>query len=153
MDRLRRMAVFAEVVDCGSMTAAGGRLGIRLLHRSTRKLTLTEAGERFHSGCAEMLAAARRAERAVERMRDAPEGELRLAAPAGLGLAVAVEPDVGAALAAGRVVPVLPRWRPEALPVHAVTPRRSEQPAKVRHAIEALRSLFSPQAAARRSEA
>jgi len=161
------MAVFAEVVDCGSMTAAGGRLGISasavsqqlrqlerqlgmtLLHRSTRKLTLTEAGERFHSGCAEMLAAAR----AVERMRDAPEGELRLAAPAGLGLAVAVEPDVGAALAAGRVVPVLPRWRPEALPVHAVTPRRSEQPAKVRHAIEALRSLFSPQAAARRSEA
>ncbi len=78
------MAVFAEVVDSGSMTAAGGRLGISasavsqqlrqlerqigmtLLHRSTRKLTLTEAGARFHAGCAEMLAAARRAEQAVE---------------------------------------------------------------------------------------
>ena len=64
MDQLKRMAVFAEVVAAGSLTAAARQLGmtpsavsqhlrqlelslgLALLHRSTRRLTLTEAGER-----------------------------------------------------------------------------------------------------------
>uniref|UniRef100_UPI00286CBFFE LysR family transcriptional regulator n=1 Tax=Polaromonas sp. TaxID=1869339 RepID=UPI00286CBFFE len=80
MDQLKRMAIFAEVVAAGSLTAAARRLGmtpsavsqhlrqleqalgLALLHRSTRRLTLTEAGERYHVGCAAMLAAARSAE-------------------------------------------------------------------------------------------
>lgn len=103
MDQLRRMAVFAEVVAAGSLTAAGRQLGmtptavsqhlrqleqslgLALLHRSTRRLTLTEAGERYHTGCAAMVAAARSADQALSRLRDEPEGELRLAAPIGFG--------------------------------------------------------------------
>jgi DNA-binding transcriptional LysR family regulator len=103
MDQLKRMAVFAEVVAAGSLTAAAGRLGmtpsavsqhlrqleqalgLALMHRTTRRLTLTEAGERYREGCAAMVAAARAADHALARLRDEPEGELRLAAPIGLG--------------------------------------------------------------------
>lgn len=112
MDQLKRMAIFAEVVAAGSLTAAARQLGmtpsavsqhlrqleqalgLALLHRSTRRLTLTEAGERYHAGCAAMVAAARSAEQALARLRDEPEGELRLAAPAGFGsvLATALAP-------------------------------------------------------------
>lgn len=111
-DQLKRMAVFAEVVAAGSLTAAAQRLGmtpsavsqhlrqlekslgLALLHRSTRKLTLTEAGARYHVGCAAMVAAARAAESALALLRDEPEGELRLAAPIGFAslLAVALQP-------------------------------------------------------------
>ena len=77
MDQLKRMAVFAEVVAAGSLTGAArrlgmtpsavsqhlrqleGALGLALLHRSTRKLTLTEAGARYIEGCTAMVAAAR----------------------------------------------------------------------------------------------
>lgn len=297
MDRLKRMAIFAEVVAGGSLTAAARRLGmtpsavsqhlrqletelgLALLHRSTRRLTLTEAGERYHAGCAAMVAAARSAEQALERLRDAPEGELRLAAPIGFGsllatalaplrvhpklrlhlllddtpidliearvdlalrvgafadsalvarkighlprqlcaapaylaahgwpqvpqdllrhdwlgmirphasidtlelqgpqgqrellrldgrvqasqvtalqalciegwgIHVAVSDDARQALADGRLVPVLPGWRLDDVPVHAVTPRRDEQPAKVRYALEVLRAYFGAVAA------
>ncbi|MDB5965310.1 MAG: transcriptional regulator, LysR family [Polaromonas sp.] len=112
MDQLKRMAVFAEVVAAGSLTAAARRLGmtpsavsqhlrqleqalgLALMHRSTRRLTLTEAGERYHAGCAAMVAAARSAGEALARLRDEPEGELRLAAPIGFGslLATALAP-------------------------------------------------------------
>ena len=291
-DKLRRMALFAEIVDSGSISAAARRLGstpsavsqqlrllerslgLVLLHRSTRRLTLTEAGERYHPACAAMVAQARSADQALERLRDEPEGELRLAAPIGFGdlLASALEPlrrhprlhlhlllddtpidliaervdlalrvgrftdsalvarrlgelqrvlcaaprylaergwprdpgelaghdwlglpprsgaatalafqgpqgaraevrveprvlasqvtvlealalggwglyvgmrdDVGAALDQGRLVPVLPDWRLEPAAVFAVTPRRDEQPAKVRHALRALQAHF-----------
>ena len=101
MDKLRRMAVFATVVEKGSMVAAARELGmtpsavsqhisklesehaVSLLHRTTRSLALTEAGDLFYQGCADMLAAARLAEHRLNELRDAPVGELRLAAPTG----------------------------------------------------------------------
>jgi DNA-binding transcriptional LysR family regulator len=112
MDQLKRMAVFAEVVAAGSLTAAArhlgmtpsavsqhlrqleAALGLALLHRSTRKLTLTEAGARYIDGCSAMVAAARAADQALARHRDEPEGELRIAAPIGFGglLAQALAP-------------------------------------------------------------
>lgn len=112
MDQLKRMAVFAEVVATGSLSAAARQLqmtpsavsqhlrqlesalGLALLHRSTRKLTLTEAGERYIEGCRAMVAAARSADQALVRHRDEPEGELRIAAPIGMGglLAQALAP-------------------------------------------------------------
>lgn len=111
-EQLKRMALFAEIVDAGSISAAARRvgstpsalsqqlrlleqsLGLSLLHRSTRALSLTEAGARYHPACAAMVAQARDAHAALERLRDEPEGELRLAAPIGLGplLARALEP-------------------------------------------------------------
>lgn len=296
MDQLRRMAIFAEVVAAGSMTAAARQLamspsavsqhlrqlelslGLALLHRSTRRLSLTEAGERYHAGCAAMVAAARSAEQALARLRDEPEGELRLAAPigfggllakslaplrahpklslqlllddavidliaarvdialrvgalpdstlvarklgsvgrqlcaspaylaergwpaqpgdllahdwlggkpgtagellelqgpggerfalrmegrvqasqvtalhalclAGWGISIVVSDDDRRALADGRLLPVLPGWRLDDLPVYAVTPRRGEQAAKVRHALDLLAAYFAGPAA------
>ena len=76
-DQLKRMALFAEIVDSGSISAAARRLGttpsalsqqlrlleqslgLTLLQRSTRKLSLTEAGERYLPACAAMVAQAR----------------------------------------------------------------------------------------------
>jgi len=290
MDDLRRMAVFAAVVEQRSMSAAARALhmstsavsqqvralersgGVTLLHRTTRKLTLTDAGERFYVECAGMVAAARRAQAQLALSRDAPSGELRLAATvgfarhvapalggllaanpaltlkllvddaridliesridlgvrfgtladsswvarrlcrfewllcaapaylqrhgtpqrpedllahqwlalardgnamtlqlsngqthtlrlearitsnnqlslqqmcvAGLGLARLARVDVDEELRAGRLVPVLPAWAQEPLPVWAVTPQRDAQPAKVRHAVEALHAYL-----------
>ncbi|WP_371232134.1 LysR family transcriptional regulator [Pseudomonas sp. QE6] len=101
MDNLKGMAVFATVVARGSMAAAAESLGmtpsavsqqirkleahaqVTLLHRTTRKLTLTEAGEAFYRSCAQMLAIAEEAEQRLGEWREAPVGELRLAAPVG----------------------------------------------------------------------
>jgi DNA-binding transcriptional LysR family regulator len=101
MEQLKRMAVFATVVDRGSMVAAAEVLGmtasavsqqirkleestqVSLLHRTTRKLTLTEAGATFYQSCAQVLALAQQAEQRLAELRDAPVGELRIAAPVG----------------------------------------------------------------------
>ncbi|PJG58631.1 LysR family transcriptional regulator, partial [Aeromonas cavernicola] len=69
MEQLRRYAIFAAVVEADSMTGAAkvlgmtpsavsqhvsqleSQLGLTLLHRSTRRLSLTEAGEVVWQGC------------------------------------------------------------------------------------------------------
>ncbi|MDB5868259.1 MAG: transcriptional regulator, LysR family, partial [Polaromonas sp.] len=66
---------------------------------------------------------------------------------AGWGICVGVSEDDRQALADGRLLPVLPGWRLAELPVYAVTPRRGEQPAKVRHALELLAGYFGSDAA------
>jgi DNA-binding transcriptional LysR family regulator len=107
MDDLRRLAVFAAVVAQGSLTRAARQLGmstsavsqqlrrleaeggVTLLHRTTRKLTLTDAGARFGAHCREMVAAAAAARAQLALAHDAPEGELRLSAPVGFARHVA----------------------------------------------------------------
>ncbi|OWQ83208.1 LysR family transcriptional regulator [Roseateles aquatilis] len=294
LDQLRRMAVLATVVEQGSLVAAARQLqtttsavsqqlralerdmGVTLLHRSTRRIGLTPAGERFVQGCQAMLAAAREAQAQLHHLRDAPDGELRISAPvgsarqigpalapllaahpalslhlevddgftdlvakridlavrfgrlpdsswvaqrighktiglyaapsylarrgvpasmpdltrhdwlalrtdaggprgmtlrgpdgreevlrvtprgssnnqlslqqlceAGMGLAMLSPEDVDEAQAQGRLLPLLQGWSLPLLPVHVMTPQRDAQPAKVRHAIEALRLAFS----------
>lgn len=116
MDDLKRMAVFACVVQHGSMSGAARALGmstsavsqqvrrlesdggVTLLHRSTRKLVLTEAGQRYHARCAAMWTAAEQARAELAASRDAPSGELRLSAP--VGFARYVAPALGQLLAA-----------------------------------------------------
>lgn len=116
MDDLKRMAIFATVVRHGSMSGAARALGmspsaisqqvrqleqaggVTLLHRSTRKLTLTEAGARYHAQCAAMCAAANQARAELAASRDVPSGELRLAAP--VGFARHISPALGPLLAA-----------------------------------------------------
>ncbi|MGH6646378.1 LysR substrate-binding domain-containing protein [Aquabacterium sp.] len=101
IDQLKRMATFAAIVEHGSFVGAARALGtttsavsqhiralekevgVTLLVRSTRQVALTTAGQRFHEGCADMVAAARRAGQTLLEMRDAPVGELRVTAPAG----------------------------------------------------------------------
>jgi len=116
MIELRGMEVFATVIEKGSMSGAARALGlstsavsqqvrelerrggVTLLHRSTRKLTLTEAGAHFLEDCAAMLAAARRARQHLVHAREAPVGQLRMSAP--VGFARHVAPALGDLLAA-----------------------------------------------------
>ena len=104
IDRLRRMAVFARVVEHRSMTGAARELGMSasavsqqirqleadtgvvLLHRSTRRVNVTEAGQAFYEGSAAMLHAAQQADQSLAQLRDAPAGELRIAAPVGFAM-------------------------------------------------------------------
>lgn len=289
----KRMAVFATVVELGSLGAAGRRLGmttsavsqhlraleqsygVALLHRSTRKLSLTDAGAGFSRHCQAMVAAAGAAHEQLNLAHDAPTGQLRLSAPAtfarhvapalapllttypqlklhitvademidlidaridlavrggrladsnwvarricaldwlicaapsyiaqagepmtpaelsahrwitvpqqqdsnidvqligpdgssaplkveshvtsnnhmaavqlcvaGLGMVLTIRADVEDELRRGQLVPVLPGWCLPPLPIWVVTPQRDTQPAKVRHAIEALKNYF-----------
>ena len=116
MDDLKRMAVFAAVVQHGSMSGAARALGmstsavsqkvrklesdggVTLLHRSTRQLALTEAGQRYHARCAAMCAAADQARAELAASRDAPSGELRLSAT--VGFARHIAPALGEMLGA-----------------------------------------------------
>lgn len=97
-DRLRRMALFAMVVRHGSFSAASRaldlatsvlssavsqleeELGVRLLNRTTRNLSLTEAGQLYHEKCVEMLAAAETAEEMVASGVGEIAGRLRISA-------------------------------------------------------------------------
>lgn len=103
MQSLTAMAAFARVVEAGSFTAAARDLGIstpvlskrvaelerglgaRLLHRTTRRLSLTEAGSAFYEHCARVVEEAGKAEEAVARLSDAPRGLLRVTAPVAFG--------------------------------------------------------------------
>lgn len=96
MDRLTAARVFVEVLERGSQTAAAealdmsramvsrylaeleGWAGVRLLHRSTRKLSLTAAGEQMLPQCREMLALAERMQAIGLGADDAPRGTLRI---------------------------------------------------------------------------
>ena len=99
MDRLDGIALFAEVADRRSFAQAArrlgrspaavtraigeleARLGVRLLNRTTRAVSLTEAGERFLAGARRVLADVDEIERAAAGEGAAPRGELRLTAP------------------------------------------------------------------------
>ena len=61
------------------------QLGVKLLHRSTRRLSLTEAGERFYSHALQAELAARQAEDAVAELQGEPRGQLRIQAPMSFG--------------------------------------------------------------------
>jgi DNA-binding transcriptional LysR family regulator len=116
MEDLKRMAVFAAVVQHGSMSGAARALGmstsavsqqvrkleseggVTLLHRSTRKLALTDAGQRYHARCAAMWAAVLQARAELAASRDEPSGELRLSAT--VGFARHIAPALGDLLAA-----------------------------------------------------
>ncbi len=100
---LNSMAVFAHVVEEQGFSAAARRLGLsksavskhisqledrigaRLLHRTTRRLRLTDVGAAFYERCARILAEAEEAELAVSQMSAAPRGTLRISAPVSFG--------------------------------------------------------------------
>ncbi len=97
LDNLRGMAVFASVVRHGSFSGAAKELGITtsavsqqirslendlgvvLLHRSTRKLSLTEAGASFYESAKDVVAAAEQGRIRVNQLRDELAGNLRIA--------------------------------------------------------------------------
>lgn len=95
---LNRLAVFVALVRAGSFTAAAeqlgttkamvsqhlarleSELGVQLVVRSTRKMSLTDAGERFSQECARILADAETVIAELGECRDTPMGLLRVAA-------------------------------------------------------------------------
>src|SRR5258708_794362 len=96
MDRVTSMTAFATVVTSGSFAAAAHRLsmspamvtnhvrsleerlGARLLNRTTRKLSLTEAGKSYFDQCALILAQIEAADTSVSDLQAAPRGTLHL---------------------------------------------------------------------------
>ena len=114
MQDLNDMLFFAEVVDRGGFAAAGralnlpksklsrrvaeleARLGVRLLQRTTRRLSLTQAGEIYHRHCVAMREQAEAAEEAVAQVHNEPRGTVRVTCPV--------------TLAQTTIGPILPRF-------------------------------------------
>lgn len=108
------LQVFAQVVEHGSFAAAAKtlgvtrsavcrrvdglekRLGVRLLDRTTRRLSLTEAGETLHRRAVRILDEIAEAELATSEYGGAPRGILRITSPIMIGL--------------HRLIPVLPEF-------------------------------------------
>ncbi len=100
IDKLRGMAIFASVVDQGSFRAAAEhlglapsrvsqsvsdlelKLGVTLLYRSTRRLSLTSEGQVLYNKVKQMLLAAESGLDAINLNSEQPSGDLRVTAPA-----------------------------------------------------------------------
>lgn len=96
MERLKRMSVFAKVVELGSFTAAArqlemsvssisqtvsrleNELQVKLLNRSTRSLGLTEAGKIYYQGCRRMLYEVQDVHEQLYAFNNTPIGTLRV---------------------------------------------------------------------------
>ncbi|MGL4966354.1 MAG: LysR family transcriptional regulator [Inquilinus sp.] len=99
MDRIDAMRVFVSALDTGSLAGAGRRLGrspaavsraiaflenhvgVQLLHRTTRSIRLSEAGERYAAACRRVLTDLEEADMLAAGERAAPRGLLTLTAP------------------------------------------------------------------------
>lgn len=95
MDRLTSLTVFGRVVECGGFSAAArrlnmsvtmvgnhvqsleDRLGVRLLNRTTRKVSLTETGKYYYERSSQILADLEEADRAAGALSSTPRGTLR----------------------------------------------------------------------------
>ncbi|MFO7553115.1 MAG: LysR family transcriptional regulator [Haliea sp.] len=104
MDDLNDAAVFVAVVDAGTFTRAAERLkvsrpvvskqvsrleeslGVRLLNRTTRRLSLTEAGRIFHAQASRGLEDIAEARAEVSRLQEQPRGVLRINVPMSFGI-------------------------------------------------------------------
>ncbi|CNK58917.1 putative DNA-binding transcriptional regulator [Yersinia frederiksenii] len=96
MERLKRMSVFAKVVECSSFTGAARQLAmsvssisqtvskletelnVKLLNRSTRRIGLTEAGRIYYQGCRRMLQEVQEVHEQLYAFNNTPTGTLRI---------------------------------------------------------------------------
>ena len=103
MEDLERMAIFARVVEAKSFSEAARRLdlskslvskqvtelersvGARLLNRTTRAMSLTEAGAVFYEHCARIVEELEAGKRAIGQLRSEPRGLLRISASVAFG--------------------------------------------------------------------
>jgi DNA-binding transcriptional LysR family regulator len=104
MDKFQEMRVFAAVVDAGSFVGAcdtvamskaavsrhvrdlEARLGVRLLQRTTRKLSLTDEGEVFYTRCKDLLADVDEAEAEITSRSGVASGLLKVNVPVSFGI-------------------------------------------------------------------
>ena len=103
MDQIDGMRLFARVVETGSFSEAARRLnlapssisrqiasleerlGVRLMHRTTRTLSLTEAGQLYYERASQILTEIEDAQLALTQLESAPRGTLRLNVPVAFG--------------------------------------------------------------------
>jgi DNA-binding transcriptional LysR family regulator len=103
MVNLNEFVTFAAIVEAGSFSAAADKLGIskalatrhvadleqslgvRLMHRTTRKIGLTAAGAMFHERCRRLITQAEQAVHEVEQFRTVPGGRIRVSAAIAFG--------------------------------------------------------------------
>ncbi|QJD92720.1 LysR family transcriptional regulator [Duganella dendranthematis] len=108
MNKLQAMEVFVQVVDAGGFTRAAdamklpkatvstliqsleGALAVKLLHRTTRHVSVTADGAAYYERCLRILSDVREAEESLSRTRLSPSGRLRVDAPTGLASDVIV---------------------------------------------------------------
>jgi DNA-binding transcriptional LysR family regulator len=99
MDKLGTLGVFIQVAECGSFIAAAHRLGlsgsavgkaisrledemgVRLFHRSTRSMALTEEGSFFLDTCRRIQSEVEAARAQLSRSQTSPRGQLRVSLP------------------------------------------------------------------------
>ena len=104
MDRITSMRVFVRAASAGSLSAAGrhlgmspamatkhvnaleARLGVKLFHRTTRRLSLTEAGSNYLEACQRILPEIDEAEAAATSQRIKASGLLRMHVPLSFGI-------------------------------------------------------------------
>lgn len=114
MQDLNDLFFFAQVVEHGGFSPAGRalgmpksklsrriaqleeRLGVRLIQRSTRRFSVTEAGQVYHRHCLAMVAEAEAAQESIDRARAEPHGLVRISCPV--------------ALAQNRIAPIVGRF-------------------------------------------
>ncbi|WP_281561070.1 LysR family transcriptional regulator [Thalassomonas sp. RHCl1] len=103
-EQLKSMVVFAQVIEQGSLSAAAKHLGLsravvsyhikklesslelKLLNRSTRSFTMTEAGQQYYYRCRTIAEQARAANQQIENFKQEPEGLLKITCPVNVGL-------------------------------------------------------------------
>ena len=102
MNKLQAMEVFVQVVDAGGFTRAAehmqlpkatvstliqsleSTLAVKLLHRTTRQVSVTADGAAYYERCLRILSDVREAEESLSRTRLSPSGRLRVDVPTGL---------------------------------------------------------------------
>ena len=103
MDKLHAMEIFARVAELESFSRAAERLnlapasvsvairnleaylGVRLLTRTTRKVSLTDDGRAYLARCRRLLSEIEETESALKQTQSRPQGRLRVEIPTGLG--------------------------------------------------------------------
>ena len=103
MSKIDDMFLFVQVVKAGGLASAGRQIGLspasmtvrintieqnyntRLLHRTTRKISLTDAGQRFYEACLRVLAEVESAEMLLQNDKEYLTGQLRITAPSDFG--------------------------------------------------------------------
>lgn len=107
MDRVSSMLSFVKVVELGGFASAArqlglansvitghvksleDRLGVRLLNRTTRNVSLTEAGKTYYERCVQILSEIEDAEEATQMLQSKPRGLLRLNTSPGIPMVIA----------------------------------------------------------------
>lgn len=102
------MVVFAQVIEQGNLTAAAkhiglsravvsyhikkleSELGVQLLNRTTRSISLTEAGAEYYQSCRIIAERATKANQQIENLKNEPEGLLKITCPVNVGLQMVV---------------------------------------------------------------